>query len=85
MASKKLDWYNPLTNAKEEFLDDVDKDTLSFKKKTWYLPRAFAFKIYRHEFHELAQILIFCLLISRIFLFFKIRGIKACSYSCKFV
>ncbi|MBC5862775.1 hypothetical protein [Flavobacterium turcicum] len=37
-ASKKLDWYNPLSNAKEEFLDDVDKDTLSFKKKTWYLP-----------------------------------------------
>ncbi len=37
-ASKKLDWYNPLTNAKEEFRDDVDKDTLSFKNKTWYLP-----------------------------------------------
>lgn len=35
-ASKKLDWYNPLTNAKEQFLDDVDKDTLNFKKKTWY-------------------------------------------------
>lgn len=32
-ASKKLDWYNPLTNTKEDFLDDVDKDTLNFKIK----------------------------------------------------
>lgn len=35
-ASKKLDWYNPMIEAKEEFLYDVDKDTLNFKKKTWY-------------------------------------------------
>lgn len=35
-ASKKLDWYNPLTEISEGFLDDVDKDSLTFKKKTWY-------------------------------------------------
>ena len=33
-ASKKLNWYNPLTEIQEEFLDDVDKDALTFKKKT---------------------------------------------------
>jgi hypothetical protein len=33
-ASKKLEWYNPLTDVKEEFLDDVDKDTLRFKRKS---------------------------------------------------
>ncbi|GAA6765778.1 hypothetical protein AAFH68_17160 [Flavobacterium sp. CGRL1] len=35
-ALKKLEWYNPLTNSKEEFLNDVDKDTLQFRKKTWF-------------------------------------------------
>lgn len=35
-ASKKLEWYNPLTDVKEEFLEDVDKDTLNFKNKTCY-------------------------------------------------
>jgi hypothetical protein len=35
-ASKKLDWYNPLIDVQEEFLQDVDKETLNFKKKTCY-------------------------------------------------
>lgn len=34
-ASKKLEWYNPLIDAKDELLQEVDKEILNFKKKTW--------------------------------------------------
>lgn len=32
-ASKKLDWYNPLVDIKEDLLDDIDKVTLTLKEK----------------------------------------------------
>lgn len=30
----KLEWYNPMVNIKDELLSDVDKDSLTFKKKS---------------------------------------------------
>ncbi|MGO4289857.1 hypothetical protein [Chitinophaga sp. RAB17] len=32
-ARKKADWYDPFTEDKDELLDDVDKETLTLKKK----------------------------------------------------
>jgi hypothetical protein len=32
-AKPKLDWYNPTVNFEDELLSDVDKDSLTFKKK----------------------------------------------------
>lgn len=33
-ASKKLDWYNPMIEKEDEFLSEVDKDTLTLKKNS---------------------------------------------------
>ena len=36
-ARKKADWYDPQINADDELLSDVDKETLTFKKDSfWY-------------------------------------------------
>lgn len=32
-ASKKLDWYNPILEIDDELLSDIDRDTLTIKKK----------------------------------------------------
>lgn len=32
-ARQKVNWYDPFINASDELLEDVDKDTLTFKKK----------------------------------------------------
>jgi len=35
-ARKKADWYDPFINAKDELLEDVDKDSLTFKnQRSW--------------------------------------------------
>ena len=31
-ARKKADWYDPFIDAEDDLLDDIDKDTLTFKK-----------------------------------------------------
>jgi len=33
-AKSKLDWYNPMVDIEDELLTDVDKDSLTFKKKS---------------------------------------------------
>lgn len=33
-AKSKLDWYNPMVDIEDELLSDVDKDSLTFKKKS---------------------------------------------------
>ena len=33
-ANSKLDWYNPMVDIEDELLSDVDKDSLTFKKKS---------------------------------------------------
>lgn len=33
-ARKKADWYDPFINAKDELLEDVDKDSLTFKNQS---------------------------------------------------
>lgn len=36
-AKSKLDWYNPMIEIEDHLLSDVDKDTLTFKKKSYFL------------------------------------------------
>lgn len=33
-AKSKLDWYNPMVDIEDELLSDLDKDSLTFKKKS---------------------------------------------------
>ena len=33
-ARKKADWYDPFINAKDELLENVDKDSLTFKNQS---------------------------------------------------
>lgn len=35
-AQNKTDWYDPLINQPDPDLEDVDKDTLTFKKRTYF-------------------------------------------------
>lgn len=35
-ANKKADWFDPLINAEDKLLDDIDKDTLLPIRKSWY-------------------------------------------------
>jgi len=34
-AGQKADWYDPLINRPDELLDEVDKKTLAFRKRTY--------------------------------------------------
>lgn len=35
-AQSKINWYDPLINQPDPDLEDVDKDTLTFKKRTYF-------------------------------------------------
>lgn len=35
-ARKKADWYDPFIESEDELLNDIDKETLSVKKKSYY-------------------------------------------------
>jgi hypothetical protein len=37
-ARKKADWYDPFTECDDELLNDVDKESLTFKNKSLYYP-----------------------------------------------